>query len=158
MASDNYQLVTFQLGSEIYGVNIMMVNSIVRAEDIRDIPNSPHFVEGIYNLRGEIIPVINLHNRFDIPFLEQSDDDEELVNGMMIIQIGADKVGMIIDSVSRVVTIEADKIQPPPMTVSGIGREYITGIYNRENSFLIILNIDKIFDPAELRQLKKIGG
>lgn len=158
MAGENFQLVTFQLGNETYGVNIMEVNSIVRAEGIRGIPNAPHFVEGIYNLRGEIIPVINLHNRFNIAYAEVDDEDEELVQGMMIIQINGSKLGLIIDNVSRVVTIDTEKIQPPPLTISGIGREFIRGVYNREQDYLVILDVSRIFDPAELKQLRMIGG
>lgn len=158
MAGENFQLVTFQLGNETYGVDIMLVNSIVRAEGIRSIPNSPQFVEGIYNLRGEIIPVINLHNRFNISEVVLTEDDDEHVQGMMIIQIAGEKLGLIIDNVSRVVSIESDQIQPPPLTISSIGREYIRGVYNKDDLYLVILDVTRIFDPAELKQLKTIGG
>ena len=158
MAATNLQFVNFQLGYESYGINIMMVHSIVRYDGIREIPNSPAFVEGIYNLRGEIVPVINLHKRFNIAPRVYASEEDEYDRGMMIFKIGNDKVALIIDSVSRVVTLDSSKIQLPPSTISGIGREYIQGIYNNDDLYLVILDVGKIFDPNELRQLKLIGG
>lgn len=158
MANEVLQFVAFQLGTENYGVDIMMVNSIVHPDGVREIPNSPDFVEGIYNLRGEIIPVINLHRRFGIAARVFESEEEEYERGMMIIQIGGDKIGLIIDSVSRVVSVEKEKIQPPPSTIAGIRREYIQGVYNRDDLYLVILEVNRIFDTAELKQLRMLGS
>lgn len=91
-----YQLVTFQLGEEQYGIDIMDVKEIVRVQDIRPIPNAPSYVEGIINLRGEIIPIINLHKRFHIKKAAIG-EDEELLSGFVIIDIDGMKLGMVID-------------------------------------------------------------
>ncbi len=156
MAVDNLQLVTFALGNEKYGVDIMKVNSIVRAEGIREIPNSPAFIQGIFNLRGEIIPVINLHKRFDIPDIIK--DEEDLwFDAMMIIQLDKNKIGLVIDDVSRVVSLDPTKIQPAPQSLGGINREYIQGIYNHDDLYLVLLDVTRIFNPAEMNQLKNIG-
>jgi purine-binding chemotaxis protein CheW len=150
--ADQNQLVTFQLGEELYGINIMDVKEIVRVQDIRAIPNAPGYVEGIFNLRSEIIPIINLHKRFHLKKVLNSEDDE-LLSGFVIIDIDGMKLGVIIDRVSRVVTIEKADIQPPPQMLSGIGAEYIKGVVRQDQGYLIILNIRDLFNPRELQKI-----
>ncbi|MBL8968424.1 MAG: chemotaxis protein CheW [Spirochaetaceae bacterium] len=149
------QLVTFQISSELYGIDIMDVKEIVRVQEIRQIPNAPAYVEGLFNLRGEIIPIISLHKRFHLK-KAQTTDDEELLSGFIIIDIEGMKLGVIIDKVERVVSIEADEIQPPPQMISGIGAEYIQGVVNREGGYLIILYIQKLFNAKELRKIDEM--
>jgi purine-binding chemotaxis protein CheW len=150
------QLVTFQLGEELYGVNIMDVKEIVRVQKIRQIPNAPTYVEGIFNLRSEIIPIINLHKRFHLKKLV-STEDEELLSGFVIIDIDGIKLGIIIDRISRVVTIEQEHIQPPPQMFSGIGAEYIQGVVRQEQQgYLIILDIRDLFNPKELKKISEL--
>jgi purine-binding chemotaxis protein CheW len=150
--ADQNQLVTFQLGVELYGINIMDVKEIVRVQAIRAIPNAPMYVEGIFNLRSEIIPIINLHKRFRLKKAAQSEEDE-LLSGFVILDIDGMKLGVIIDRVSRVITIEKNEIQPPPQMVSGIGAEYIQGVVRQEKGYLIILNIRNLFNPKELQKI-----
>jgi purine-binding chemotaxis protein CheW len=149
------QLVTFQISEELYGVDIMDVKEIVRVQDIRSIPNAPGYVEGLFNLRGEIIPIISLHKRFHLK-KAQMGEDEELLSGFIIIDIDGMKLGVIIDKVERVVSIEAQNIQPPPQMLTGIGAEYIQGVVNRETGYLIILDIRKLFSAKELRKIEEI--
>lgn len=153
MAESTIQLVTFQIGSEQYGIDIMDVEGIVKIEEIREIPNAPAYVEGIFNLRGEIIPVISLHRRFQIRKAQLSEEDE-LLSGFIIVNIDGMQLAVIIDKVSRVVTINMAEIQPPPQMISGIGAEYIRGVVNREDHYLIILDIRRLFNMRELRQLE----
>ncbi|KGE73497.1 chemotaxis protein CheW [Spirochaeta lutea] len=156
MAERQLQLVTFQLGQESYGIDIMDVEGIVKIEEIRDIPNAPSYVEGIFNLRGEIIPVINLHKRFHLTRLEMTEEDE-LLSGFIIISLDDMQLAVIIDKVSRVVTIDLDEIQPPPQMLTGIGAEYIQGVVNRDDSYLIILDIRRMFNVRELQALETIA-
>jgi purine-binding chemotaxis protein CheW len=130
------QLVTFHMGSELYGVDIMEVDGIVREEDIRNIPNAPAYVEGIFNLRGNIIPVINLHKRFHFKPAELSEEDK-LLSALLIINLNDMLLGIMIDKISRVLTVETSKIQPPPQMISGIGAEYIRGVVHEEDGYLI---------------------
>jgi purine-binding chemotaxis protein CheW len=153
--ADQNQLVTFQLGEELYGINIMDVKEIVRVQAIRGIPNAPSYVEGIFNLRSEIIPIINLHKRFHLKKVLNSEEDE-LLSGFIIIDIDGMKLGVIIDRVSRVVTIEKDDIQPPPQMLSGIGAEYIQGVVRQEQGYLIILDIRDLFNPKELQKIAEL--
>lgn len=151
------QLVTFQLGAESYGIDIMIVDGIVKVEETRSIPNAPSYVDGIFNLRGEIIPVINLHKRFQIRRAELSEEDL-LLSGFIIIKIGGMKLGIIIDKISRVISVDLSKMQLPPQMLSGIGAEYIQGVFTREEGYLILLDIERLFDPRELQQLGKLSS
>jgi purine-binding chemotaxis protein CheW len=154
--ADQNQLVTFQLGEELYGINIMDVKEIVRVQDIRSIPNAPTYVEGIFNLRSEIIPIVNLHKRFHLKRMAASEEDE-LLSGFIILDIDGMKLGVIIDRVSRVVTIEREDVQPPPQMLSGIGAEYITGVVRQEQGYLIILNIRDLFNAKELQKIAALN-
>ncbi len=158
MADENmqYQLVTFQLGEELYGVDIMDVKEIVKVQAVRPIPNAPYYVEGIINLRSEIIPIINLHKRFHIqkrvkPSEDELDDEDE--GGFIILDIEGNKIGIIIDRIARVVQIEKGNIKPPPQMLSGIGTEYIEGVVRQENTYLIILDTRKMFNANELQKI-----
>ncbi|MDR3170187.1 MAG: chemotaxis protein CheW [Treponema sp.] len=156
MADQNHQLVTFQLGEELYGINIMDVKEIVRVQAIRAIPNAPSYVEGIFNLRSEIIPIINLHKRFHLKKVAESEEDD-LLSGFIILDIDGMKLGIIIDRVSRVVTIEKHEVQPPPQMVTGIGAEYIQGVVRQERGYLIILDIRDLFNPKELQKIAELN-
>jgi purine-binding chemotaxis protein CheW len=153
--ADANQLVTFQLGEELYGINIMDVKESVRVQAIRAIPKAPIYVEGIFNLRSEIIPIINLHKRFHLKKLATSEEDE-LLSGFIILDIDGMKLGIIIDRISRVITIQKEDVQPPPQMLTGIGAEYIRGVVRQEQGYLIILNIRDLFNPRELQKIAEL--
>lgn len=146
-----FQLVTFQLGDELYGVNIMDVKEIVRLQEVRIIPNAPYYVEGIINLRGDIIPIIDLRKRFRIQAAEKTDNDFE--GGFIILNIENNEIGIIIDKIARVVSVKGEDVKDPPQMISGIGSEYIEGVIREENGYLIMLNIRKLFNPKELQKI-----
>ncbi|MDR1933137.1 MAG: chemotaxis protein CheW [Spirochaetales bacterium] len=154
---EQLQLVTFQLGDKLYGINIMDVKEIQRMQETRVIPNAPSFVEGIFKLRSDIIPVINLHRRFHIRKGQISEEDK-LLNGIIILDIDGMRLGIIIDRVSRVLTVHGGQVQPPPPIISGIGAEYIVGVVNRDDGYLILLDIRRLFNSRELQQLEAIRG
>lgn len=152
---DLLKLVTFQLGEELYGVEIMDVYQIVRVQDVRPIPNAPYYVEGIFNLRSEIIPVISLHKRFHIK-KASLDEGDEFLGGFIIIKVENNKIGIIIDRVARVVDVKKEEIQPPPQMIAGIGAEYINGVVRRDPGYLIILDIHRLFNPKELQKITNL--
>ncbi len=156
MIDSKLQLVTFQLGGEKYGIDIMDVKEIQRNQEIRSIPNAPPYVEGILNLRGLIIPVINLHQRFHFKKADL-DEEDQLLSGIMVIQIKQMQLGVIIDKVSRVVTIDANTVQPPPQMITGIGSEYIRGVVKENGGYLLILDIERLFSPRELQQINNFS-
>ncbi len=148
-----FQLVTFRLGEELYGVDIMDVREIVKIQDVRPIPNAPYYMEGIINLRGNIIPIIDLHKRFRIQAPEKSGDVDEFERGFIILNIDNTHIGIIIDRVNRVVTVKNSDVQAPPQMLSGIGTEYIRGVVRMEEGYLIILNTRKLFNADELQKI-----
>lgn len=150
-----FQLVTFQLGDELYGVNIMDVKEIVKIQEVRQIPNAPYYVEGIFNLRSEIIPIISLHKRFHIESKKTtSDEDMEFEGGFIILNIDGNRIGMIIDKVARVVSVNLKDVNPPPQMISGIGSEYIQGVVRQDSDkYLIILDSRKLFNAKELQKI-----
>jgi purine-binding chemotaxis protein CheW len=149
------QLVTFRLGDELYGIDIMDVEGIVKLEEVRPIPNAPAHVEGILNLRGEIIPVVNLRRRFQIRHSSMSEEDL-LLSGFVIINIDGRHLAIKIDMVSSVVTVSTADIQPPPQVISGIGAEYIEGVVKQDGGYLIILDVQRLVDMKELHQLERM--
>lgn len=154
MADDSqFQLVTFHLGEELYGVNIMDVKEIVKLQSIRAIPNAPYYMVGILNLRGEIIPIIDLHRRFHIGTENGDVELDELESGFIILNISGTKIGIIIDKISRVVSVNTSDIQDPPQMMGGIGSEYINGVVRNEDGYLILLNTQKLFEAKELQKI-----
>ncbi len=154
VGDSQFQLVTFQLGEELYGVDIMDVKEIVKIQNVRPIPNAPYYVEGIFNLRSEIIPVISLHKRFRIAQVELDDEDDESQGGFIILNIDGIKIGIIIDRIARVVPVRAEEVKPPPQMLSGIGTEYIHGVIRQESGgYLIVLDIRRLFNPKDLQKL-----
>ncbi len=152
IGDSQFQLVTFQLSEELYGVDIMDVKEIVKIQNIRPIPNAPYYVEGIFNLRSEIIPIISLHKRFRLSAIQKT-EEEDFEGGFIILNIEGNKIGIIIDRVARVVMVNSDEVKPPPQMLSGIGTEYIHGVIRQENGYLILLDIRRLFNPKELQKL-----
>jgi purine-binding chemotaxis protein CheW len=129
----------------------MDVKEIVRLQDVRVIPNAPYYVEGIINLRGEIIPIIDLHKRFRINPLPKAEVDFD--GGFIILNIDNNKIGIIIDKIARVVPVKREDVKDPPQMISGIGSEYIEGVIREENAYLVMLNTRKLFNANELMKI-----
>lgn len=133
------QIVVFNLNNENYGVTISTVESIIKMQAITRVPHSPHYVEGVTNLRGKVIPVIDLNRRFDLPVVEQT-------NGcrIIIVNIKKDVVGMVVDAVSEVLTISDGDIEPPPQISMTIHSSFISGIARLDDRLIILLDLDQI--------------
>ncbi len=145
------QMVSFHLGAEIYGVEITKVREIILMCEITEVPQTPHYVRGLINLRNTVIPVIDLRTRFGLPTMEQSQDSR-----ILVIHIGQKMVGIVVDGVDEVLRISTDQIAPTPDTVVSMGNEYLNGLVKMENQILILLDIDKILgDDREV--LESIG-
>ena len=158
IGESQFQLVSFELCEELYGVDIMDVKEIVKLQSVRPIPNAPYYVEGIFNLRSEIIPVINLHKRFHLKEKEKTDEYDDFEGGFVILNIDGCKIGIIIDKIARVVSIKSDEVKPPPQMLAGIGTEYIHGVVRQEaGGYLIILDMRRVFNPKELQKLADIN-
>jgi purine-binding chemotaxis protein CheW len=143
------QLVTFRLGEEEYGVDILKVHEIDRMMDITEVPNAPSCIEGVINLRGKVIPVINLRKKFGLPPRE-ADERTKIV----VVDIGT-SAGMIVDSVSEVLRISSDIIEPPPAMAAGAGSEFILGVGKLKDRLLILLDIEKLLGVGDAETMKK---
>ena len=148
------QLVSFILGKEEFGVDILMVQEIIRLATITPIPNAPEFIEGVINLRGKVIPIIDLRKRLKIT-------KEEVKNAkhtrILVIEIDGNVTGFIVDAVSEVLKIPINRIEPPPeIIVSSIDSEYISGVIKLEENLLILLDFKKILRIEERNKLRQV--
>ena len=133
------QLVTFTLRNEEYAVDILNVQEINRITEITQVPNSPPYVEGVINLRGKVMPVINLRKKFG---LEDKETDD--TSRIIIMDIQGVTNGLVVDSVSEVLRIPSDIVEPPPPMSSDINCEFIKGVAKLENRLIILIDIDSL--------------
>ena len=145
------QLVGFVMGEELFGVDILMVQEIIREAFITPIPNSPDFIEGVINLRGSIIPVIDLRKRLGL--LTDAKQNED--TWILILNIEDRVTGFIVDSVSEVLKIQKRTIKPPPdIVVAGLQSQYIDGVCKIDKGLMVLLDFDRILLIDEIKKLK----
>lgn len=148
------QLVGFEIGVEQFGVDILSVQEIIRSAPVTAVPNSPMFVEGVINLRGDIIPVIDLRKRLNL-FNEDGETDK---NWVLILTISGKVIGFIVDKVTEVLKVREDNIEPPPnIIVAGLENQYILGVCEIADALLIILNFECILFNEEYYALKEMS-
>jgi purine-binding chemotaxis protein CheW len=128
------QWVVFALADERYGLSISVVDSIIRLQPITAVPGAPPFVEGVTNLRGTVLPVVDLHKRFDLLMQEATGEAR-----IIVAELNGDKVGMIVEAVLAVRPVPAEVIEPPSPLVATVDSSFITGIAKVEDERLIIL-------------------
>lgn len=153
--ADEVQMVVFTLkaGETIceYGVPITQVQEIIRLTVPTKLPQVPDFVEGIINLRGRIIPIIDLKKRFGIDTSHHTEDTR-----IMVVEVGGQTVGVVVDEVTEVLRLPQDSIEPPPTVAGGITAEYLTGVGKLDNRLLIMLDMTKILTEGEQAQLQEL--
>ena len=133
------QLVTFSIGEEEFGVNILKVQEIIRTMEITKVPRAPEFVEGVINLRGKVIPVVNMRTRFHLHPVEHDANTR-----IVVMEFNQKIVGFLVDGVSEVLRIPASTVEAAPPVVCGIGSEYIRGVGKLEGRLLILLDLDTL--------------
>ncbi|NWF97768.1 MAG: chemotaxis protein CheW [Nitrospirae bacterium] len=141
--NDILQLVSFKLGNEEYAVDILKVQEINRMVEITTIPNAPSYVEGVINLRGKVIPVINLRKKFGF---ESKDMDAH--SRIIVVDVG-NTIGLIVDSVSEVLRLSSDTVEPPPRMTGNGSADYILGIGKLEDRLLILLDIESLLKDGK---------
>ncbi|MGX9365896.1 chemotaxis protein CheW [Desulfoplanes sp. PS50] len=145
------QLVTFSIGEEEFGVEILKVQEIIRMLEITRVPKAPDFVEGVINLRGKVIPVIDLRLRFGLTAKEHDKKTR-----IIVIEINQMIVGFVVDSVSEVLRIPAGTIEPPPPVISGLDSEYISGVGKLDDRLLIMLDLNRLLSKEEKSALGEV--
>jgi purine-binding chemotaxis protein CheW len=152
-AADSMQLVSFKLGDETYGIEITKIREIILVGEITQVPETPHYIKGLINLRSTVIPVIDLRARFGLPDSEQTDESR-----IMVLNVGERTIGIVVDAVSEVLRVSGDQISEAPPTVASLGNEYMTGLVRLEEQLLILLDVDKLFGEERLAEMDEAAG
>jgi purine-binding chemotaxis protein CheW len=150
--SDELQLVVFQLANEEFGVDIKQVREIIKLAEITTMPNSPPFVEGVINLRGQITTIMDLRKRLNLDISEENENTR-----IIILDINKETIGMIVDSVTEVLRLPYSEVDPTPSLSTEVDAEYIMGVGKLETSgqarLLILLDLTKVLTKQELEQV-----
>jgi purine-binding chemotaxis protein CheW len=153
VSGDERQLVVFQLGAELYGVEISRVHEIIRLQSVTKVPRAPSFVEGVINLRGKVIPVVDLRRRFGLPTA-----DHTRASRIVVVELGDQVVGIVVDGVSEVLRVNTATVEPPSPVVAGIDSEYLHGIAKLDDRLVILLDLDRILARDQQRALEVSGA
>lgn len=145
------QLVVFKLADEYYAVDIAAVKSIIKMQAITKLPHAPGFVEGVINLRGKVLPVIDLHKRFGLVD-ESTDQDGRII----VVGLAGTEVGMIVDGVSEVLTLSDDAMEPLPAISITIDSAFITGIAKTDPRLVILLDLSRVLKAEEQGELQEV--
>jgi len=146
-----FQLIVFNLGDEEYAADISQVREIIRIGDITSMPDSPEFIKGVTNVRGEITVVIDLKARFFLPI-----NNEVESKHIVITEQEKNLYGLMVDEVTEVLRIPEKEIKPPPELVTGTDRIYISGVLTLENRLMMLLDLTKVLSEEELARLSEI--
>lgn len=141
---DHRQCVTFRLDNEIYGINVMLIQEVLRVTEIAPVPGAPNYVIGIINLRGNVVTVIDTRMRFGLPPKEMDD-----ATRIVIIEAENQTVGIVVDSVSEVVDVNASEIETAPNVGNDETARYIEGVVSRDEELLILVDLNKLLTEDE---------
>lgn len=143
------QLVTFHVGDEEFGVDILRVREINRLMEITRVPHAPDFVEGVINLRGQVIPVVDLRKRFGLPAVAR-DKHARIV----VVELTDKVMGFLVDSVSEVLRVPRNILEPAPSIAGGIDSRYIQGVVKLEDRLMILLDLHRLLNRGETQELE----
>jgi purine-binding chemotaxis protein CheW len=150
--SNDLHIVGFRVGAETFGVPITCVHEIVRVPEITNVPDSPEFVEGVINLRGKIISVVDLRKRFGEV---QTKADKK--NRVIVVDSEGKLVGLIVDSASEVMRIPNSEIEPPPRILSDDDSGYVTGVGKLKDRLIILVDLQKVLQRGDLRKASEVA-
>lgn len=150
------QLVVFGLGKEEFGIDISRVREIVRLQKITAIPQSMDFVEGIVNLRGQIVPIVDLGKRF---LVVEREEGHAIDRKIIVVHMAGQNIGILVDGVSEILRVPDESIETaPPMVTSGMNSEFIRGVAKVKERLIIFLDLDHIFSSEERELLVQSGS
>jgi purine-binding chemotaxis protein CheW len=153
VASGTHAFLTFRLGQEEYGIDILKVQELRGYETPTRIANAPDFIKGVVNLRGIIVPIVDMRIKFNLgtPTYDQ-------FTVVIILNIGGRVVGMVVDSVSDVITLSPEQIKPAPEMGAALNTEYLIGLGTVDQRMLILVDIDKLMSSAEMGLIEKLAA
>ncbi|OIQ69346.1 chemotaxis protein CheW [mine drainage metagenome] len=152
-SSAGYEFLAFTLGNEEYGIDILKVQEIRGYENPTRIANAPDFIKGVINLRGLIVPIVDMRIKFNLGEAEYNN-----LTVVIILNIGGRVVGMVVDSVSDVITLSPEHIKPAPAMTSVLDTSYLTGLGTVDDRMLILVDIDKLMSSSEMGLLAEMAA
>lgn len=147
------EFLAFTLGKEEYGIHILKVQELRGYETVTRIANAPEFIKGVVNLRGIIVPIVDMRIKFKLG--EPTYDQFTVV---IILNIGGRVMGMVVDSVSDVITLTADQVKPPPEMGTAFNTDYLIGLGTLEERMLILIDIDKLMSSTEMGLIENVAA
>lgn len=144
LSEGTLQVVSFRLGNEQYGIDIMHVQEIIQVERMTLMPNVPSYVRGLINLRGHVIPILDLRIRFELEDSEPTGDAR-----IVVLNVGKRTVGVTVDAVEEVQRIREEQIDRTAMAVSGIGHQFVEGLVKFDSKLMILLNVESVADDGD---------
>lgn len=142
------QVACFRLNDDLYAVDIMRIKEIIRPQKLTPLPQAPAFIDGIINLRGAVIPVVDLRKRFDMPPREVS-----AATRLLIVRLSAQTLGLVVDDVTEVITVPVKDIKPPPVVSGGVVVSHILGVCLSGEHMVMLLDIDRLLTINEISAL-----
>lgn len=152
-STDLLQLVSFKIGNEEFGVDILKVQEINKMVAVTKVPNSPSFVEGVINLRGKVIPIVDLRTRLGLEKVEQTKDTR-----IIVVDVDSRIIGFIVDSVSEVLRIPVNITEAPPEIATGVNSEFIKSVGKLDDRLLILIDLDKILSTTEKNEIVAVSN
>ena len=152
MAKDLH-LVGFRIGRETFGVPISMVHEIVRVPDITSVPDAPEYIEGVINLRGKIVSIVDLRKRFG-----EREISRNKKNRILVVEVESKMVGLIVDAASEVLKMPADDVEAPPNVFDEGDLNYVTGVGKLKERLIILIELNKILQKGELKRLGDVAA
>jgi len=147
-SDETKQLISFTVGSEEYGLELLRVKEVIRMRQITWLPKAPACVKGIINLRGDVIPIVDLRERFGLQQQQQTANTR-----VIVVEVNGKPVGMVVDSASQVVRVPADQFDPPPTVMGERSQDFITAVGKTGDRLIIMIDAEKILSTAEMSQI-----
>jgi purine-binding chemotaxis protein CheW len=149
------QLVTFRVGGEEFGLDVFQVHEILRYTETTPVPKAPAFVEGVLDVRGSLVPVIDLRKRFEVPDAAYDDDTR-----IVLVDFQGERLGLVVDAVTEVLRAPETSITPPPSYFKGLAAEFLRGIVRLEKRLVVLLDLERILSSQERMALllSELGG
>lgn len=150
LGQDERQLVVFSLAGEAYGVDIERVQEIIRLQNITHVPRTPPYVNGVINLRGKIVPVVDLRRRLALPCSDLSEESR-----IVVVKVEESTIGMIVDAVNEVYRVDGSRIEPISPFIVSVNTDYLLGIVRSDDRLIVLIDLDAVF-RADLQNSRAV--
>ncbi len=148
-----FQLVGFKIGKEFFGAPIDKVKEIVRVPEVTPVPDTPDFLKGVINLRGRLIPVVEISR-----LMKVESEGRRKSNRVLVLELNGSTIGVVVDSASEILKISEDSVEPRPGLVSSVGAAYVTGIGKLKDRLIVLLDLTKLLNPEEMKKIESMAA